>query len=248
MRVIAFLFLSILNSCTSRQLDKSYSIDIDQAYQGVGIEKFFLAQQPSWSNFSLSGQCRRKSMVRYMNYEAIKKAYALNYTSIVNFQHITNRKFSDELAKDANAELRLKDESFIFYNAYEQIIGGGRDFVIPEYKRISLLWIDPYLHNPSQLKKIIELESFQKGFPILISDCLSSKKFEKYISKHGLGSYGVKYMGADMFSPYNIDSKLSYSFSINIKEYLKNKDIFLFGQRIPESIIGIEENHFIKTK
>jgi hypothetical protein len=248
MKITFLAFLFIVSSCTFLKKDYRSSTDLDQTYIGNGVEKYFLATGPAWANFSISGQCRRKTIVSYMNYEELKKSYAFDYRKLVNFQHILNKKIDDKIRNTTLQDLQPKDEAFIFYNVYEQIIGGGREFVIPDYNRISLLWIDPYINEPAKLKRILNLASFQKGFPILISDCFNSYEFEKYIFSHKLNEFGVKFMGSDMLGPYSSTGKLDYGYFINVEQYFTGKEVYFYGKEIPSSIRGIKKENFIKIK
>lgn len=245
MKLIKLLLFIIITSCSLTE-NSNNKFGLDQTYQGNGVEKFFLAPQPSWANFSISGACKRSSQIRYMNYKELKTSYAFEYESIVNFQHMVNKKIDDKIRNKPSEELQLKDEAFIFYNVYEQVLGGGRDFVTPDFPKISVLWIDPFINQPKKIKQILNQSRFTKGFPVLLSDCLNSYEFETFIFNNQLNEFGVKFIGADMLSPYSHEAQMDYGFSINLKRYFKNKEITLYGTSFPSSVRGLTKEQFIQ--
>jgi hypothetical protein len=242
MKITLFLFISIVAIGCSSSVDRASTVqNPEYVYQGAGIEKYFLPELPVWANFSVSSGCRRKKNTRYLDFNILRKSYSLSYSELVNFQHMYNRQIAAFKINNPTATLYLKDEAYIFNNVYQLLIGGGRDFLIPKYAKISLIWIDPYLDNTQKIVKIFEDEKVLQGFPILVTNCLTTAQLEKFISKHGLVRFGVKYIGQEMFTPFNTDFKMSTDYSVDISEILKGKDITLYGKYKPIHIKGIKK-------
>lgn len=239
-----FLFILSCIGCSS-SVDKASSIqNPEYVYQGAGIEKYFLPELPVWANFSVSSACRREKDTRYLDFSSLRKSYSLSYSELVNFQHMYNRQIAAFKVNNPTATLYLKDEAYIFNNVYQLLIGGGRDFLVPKYAKISLIWIDPYLTDTSKILNIFKDEKVLEGFPILVTNCMNTQQLEKFISKNGLVKYGVKYIGQEMFTPFKTDFKMGTNYTVDISEILKGKDITLYGKYRPNHLKGVKK--FIK--
>lgn len=219
--------------------------DIEQLYQGAGVEKYFLPDLPLWANFSSSSECNREGIVRYINFETIRDSYSLDYVEMVHMQHMLNRRFETARA-ESDQELYLKDEAFIFYNVYEQVIGGGRDFLAPTFPKLSLVWVDPYLSNPAEIGKILERSDVGKGHPVLVSACLNSKALEKLTEKNEWSRFGAKLLGQEMFSPYTSNNKLTHDYVLDFDKFFPGKQMTLFAPYLPKHFIGIKSIKTVK--
>jgi hypothetical protein len=244
--ILLTLFSLFLAACTSGPTKLTNSKQLDDLYISGGTEKYFLATLPHWVNFSPWASCQRDESIRYLNYENISKSFGLGYQKIVHIQHMWNRKLSAYNRSSGGNNVSLKDESFIFNNIYAQVVGGSTDFIIPKFKKISLIWIDPFITQQKKLAKILQREDILKGYPVMISNCLSSYEIESFIQKYELENLGVKVIPAEMFSIYNENIKRKNEFKIHINQILKDKDITLFGTYRPNQIIGVDR--FIKIK
>lgn len=202
--------------------------DLEQLYQGAGVERYFLADLPGWANFSSSSHCRRDGLVRYLNFETIKSSYAMGYEESVHMQHMINRRFVTTKS-NSERQLYLKDEAFIFYNVFEQVAGGGRDFLLPRFDRVSLIFLDPYLNDLSRVKTVLNRRDVGQGHPILVSACLNSYSMEKLSEKEGWDSFGVKLIGQEMFTPYDSNGNLGHEFGLDFSKFMPGKKIILFS-------------------
>lgn len=240
-----FLFyLFILSSCTTTVDTASSNKNPEYVYQGAGIEQYFLPELPVWANFSTLSACRRTNTLRYLNFENLRKSYSLTYSEIVHFQNMFNRKLMQFKKNNPTAPLYLKDEAYIFNNAYQLLIGGSRDFLVPNYKNISLVWIDPYINKKENLKKILNNEQVLSGFPVLVSSCMDSFEIEEYVIKNKLDQFGVRYIGSEMFVPYDTEFNLGTIFSIDFSKIFPDKQLKLYGPYRPNHFKGIKT--FIK--
>lgn len=217
--------------------------DLEQLYQGAGTERYFLPDLPVWANFSSSSSCKRDEITRYLNFSSIRDSYALSYAQILHFQQMLNRRFLS-FTQSSDRPLYLKDEAFIFYNVYEQVAGGGRDLLIPQFQTVSLIWLDPLLADLDRVSQVLESPDVLKGHPVLVSSCLNSFILERLTEKFGWDKYGVKLIGQEMFSPYLPDFSLGHDYYLDFLKLLPGKKLRLFAPRKPPHFLGIES--FIK--
>lgn len=245
MKLLALFTLFFLG-CSTTDPKMVSNTGLDNVYISSGIEKFFLVDLPYWANFSKVGQCQRKSNIRFLHHENLAKSYDLKYSQLVHLQHMFNRKLYAYKTSAASSEIPLKDESYVFHNVYQQVIGGRYDFVPPRFEKVSVVWIDPYLADPKIISQKIKSNAVLEGHPILLSFCLNSYELEELSRDHSLDELGVKFLSADMMSIYDQDQKKNFFFSLNLSEFLHGKDITLFSRQKLENIQG--QYKFIEIK
>lgn len=236
----------ILVSCSTPGPEMVEEERLEGIYRSSGIEQFFLVDLPHWANFSKAGQCHRQNNIRYLHFENLNKSYNLNYTQIIHLQHMFNRKLYAYKASASSNEIPFKDESFVFYNVYQQVLGASYDFTPPKFKKVSVVWVDPFLKDQKKLKKIINSERVLEGHPVLLSHCLTSYQLEELAQKLEVDKLGVKFISADMLSIYNNELSKDYDFALNLNEILKNKEIKFFSSKQSSSIKG--DFDFVEVK
>ncbi len=241
--ILVIIFFHI--SCSSNEL-KSTTAVLDEVYISSGVEQFSLGLLPEWANFSKIGSCHRKSSVRYMNFENIHKSFHLDYSQALHLQHMFNRKINAYKLSSGAADLLPKDESYIFHNVYQQVLGGRYDFIVPKFSQVSVVWIDHFLGDLKKLKKIVQRQDVLAGHPILLSDCLSSHELEQLAKKLKIDVLGTKYLSSEMFTIYNRQMEKKSMFIIDLSQILQGKNIKFFGKKRVENIKG--EYKFIKLK
>lgn len=247
MKIIALILLGLnLVACTSSPSQLKSSKQLDDMYISGGTEQYFLASLPHWINFSTWAKCQRDESVRYLNFSNISKSYALDYKQMIHIQHMWNRKMNAYTRSSGGSNVSLKDESFIFNNIYAQVVGGSSDFIVPTFKNISLIWIDPFIGQEKKLAKILQRDDILQGYPVVISNCLSSYEIEAFIQKYELENLGVKSLPAEMFSLYNDSIMPQREFTLYVNKILDKKNITLFGTYQPEQIKGVTK--FIKIQ
>ena len=240
-----WILIFVLFSCASNEPALLNSGTLDRAYISNGIEQFFHGDLPHWANFSTAGQCQRKTNIRYLHYPNLKKSYDLDYMQMVHLQNMFNRKLYAYKTSTATSEIPLKDESYVFYNVYQQVLGGSYDFIPPKFNDVSVIWIDPFLSQTKKLNKIVRSEKVLEGHPILLSHCLTSYELDELARKLELDDLGVKYLSADMLNIYGGDLKPKYNYLINLSAFLPGKSIKVFSSRESTSIEGNFE--FVKV-
>lgn len=228
---VYFLLLFLISCTHSRQVKEHR--EYESIGFSAGVEQYFLSDLPVWINFSTLGSCKRNLPIKYLNFDHLNKSYSLTYEQNVNLQQMLNKKLMSYEQKTNSS----KDQNFIFHNIYEQVIGGGRDFRIPQFKKISLVWIDPYLDDHQQLKSIFK-GNVLNGHPIIVTNCLSISEAEKLANALGLDSLGVKIISAEMFNVFNENYT---GFALDFSKLLPGKEITLFGSSWPRAFLGIDK-------
>lgn len=232
------LILIFLVSCANTEPQLVKSGTLERAYISSGIEKFFHVDLPYWVNFSVAGQCQRETNIRYLHFENLKKSYDLGYRELIHMQNMFNRKLYAYKTSVSQDEVPLTDESYVFYNVYQQVIGGSFDFMEPKFDQVSVVWIDPFLGQKKKIAKIMRSERVLMGHPIMLSHCLTSYEMEDLARSLELDDLGVKYLSADMLSMYNKDLSNSYRFVLNVEAFLPGKKIKVFSKSRSESLVG----------
>lgn len=224
------------------------SRDLEQIYRGAGVERYFLSDLPDWANFSASAGCKREGVVRYLNFKTINDSYSLGYEELVHLQHMLNKRF-DSVRSESENQLYLKDEAFIYYNVYEQVAGGGREFLLPQFSSISLIWVDPFYGNLQKVDQLLESEAVGKGHPVIVSSCMKARALEVLAEERGWDRFGVKLISQEMFSPFSTELGLGHDYTLDFSSFLPNKELRLFSPYIPAHFKGIKgRNSFVEIK
>lgn len=245
MKFIFFLIFVFNFGCSTDQ-KVTLSPGVNNVYVSSGIEQYFLTNLPFWANFSTSGKCFRKKPIRFLNFENIKKSYNLKYEQMVHLQHMLNKKLYAYKTSSGQNQLSPKDESYIFHNAYQRVVAKSFDFTPPKFKTVSVVWIDPFLNDFKKIKNTFKKRKVLEGHPIILSHCLSSYELEELAQKLKLDEIGIKYLSAEMLNNYSVNIEKMTSFSFNISDILKDKNIILFST---EDSIGINGKYkFVKIK
>lgn len=203
----------------------------DEVYISNGVEQYYFALLPYWANFSTKAACFRSSPIRYINFEKISKSYNLSYSELIHLQHMINRKLYSYKDAKGQDQLSPKDESFIFQNTYQKVNGGSTDFVLPKYHTVSIIWSDSFDNDFKKIKKVLEREDVLKGYPILVSMCLSDFELNQKLREFDLDTRGIKILSADMFASYDKDLKRIPEFTLDLKEFFKKKKIIFYKSR-----------------
>lgn len=238
------LLISFFGCSSSNTVSKQSSLD--NVYISSGVEQFFLTDIPHWANFSKAGKCYRKTPIRYINFENVNKSYDLKYAQIVHLQHMLNKKLYAYKTSTGQNSLSPKDISYVFHNVYQQVLGESYEFIAPKFKKVSVVWIDPFLSHPKTIKKILNRSDVLEGHPILLSHCLSAYELEELSQELELEHLGVKYLPAELSSVYSSGIEKKPYFSFNISQLLIGKEVSVFSSRKPEEVIG--KINFIKVK
>ncbi len=215
----------ILLSCSS-PVEKR---NINNIFIGSGVEKFFLADPPDWTQFSEIAGCQFKERIRYLNFENLNASYFLKYEELVQLQYLVNQEFR------ISGYYQTKEEEKVFYSSYEKVKGGTKAFIPPSFSRIHLIWIDDFINSNrsvEELKSFLRRDEVGMGFPVFVSLCLSEKELEGYVSDNELGFVQGKTIPRDMFTLYSGNYKRESAFSLDFKKIFKsNSQIYFYSPR-----------------
>lgn len=242
------ILLLVLGCTSTPKKSEIKKPELEDIYISGGTEKFMLGDIPYWANFSRFAKCQQKEPIKYINFENIQKSYNLDYTSTVHMQHMLNRKISNYVKSSGQRSLPSKDETFTFNTVYAQVLGKSYDFIVPKFTRVSVIWIDPFLDNKDELKKIMNNSLVLSGHPAFISHCLGSRDVDQLIKDLELDDFGIKVIPSEMFSRYDKNMKKIFDFEIDLSEILKNKVIYFFGLENPGQIKGITKFNQLKIR
>lgn len=239
---LLIVFLLILVGCSSSVVAPK---DPENIYRGAGVEQYFLPELPSWANFSQVGKCQKSIPIRYLNFERLARSYNFSYFENVQLQLSFNKSIERQKKSNEKKVLFLKDEIYLFSNAYEQISGQAYEFREPEFNRVHIVWIDLALLDPrifQKLKKVMNSNAMSEGHPIFISSCLGENDLQNFIDKN-FSNLGIKKISAEFFSTYSSDNKFVPGLQFDLNDFLKNKLILLFGpnEYPPVDITGYNE-------
>lgn len=231
MRIIIFtLLVIILTGCPSSPIQKRDVSDMNSVSMGNKFEKYFLPDLPSWANFSTVGKCQRKHQIRYLDFKQLSRSYSLNYEQSIQFQLMVNKKFLS-FTQSTGKGIRLKDESYIFYNSYNQVKGGAKEFKSPNYNRIHVIWIDPILNDNGKIRALrnkLNSSAMESGYPMFMSMCLADYELEAFIEDNKFKDFSVMKISQELFNLYDTDMNKNYSYQIYLDKLLENKEIYLF--------------------
>lgn len=246
MRLILLSFLIVLASCSTntREQEGFERRNLEEYFQSSGVVKYFLPDLPDWANSSVTGQCMRKTPVRYFNFKNLMESFSMDYEKSVQFQYMYNIE-SRKLKLDVSAEyLPLKEEEKTFYMVSDKIQADIYAFIAPKFKRINLIWIDPALRSDKDLgalKKLMRSSQMDLGHPVFVSLCLSSEEMAAF-SKRNRFRDGIRFIPHTMFSPFNEEREISPNLYLNVSALFKpEQKIYLYIQKLidrPREITG----------
>lgn len=248
MKKIFRMMCIFLVGCSSPQHSHERK-DLDQIYIQSGIEQYFLPNLPAWANVSSSGACKRKSNIRFLDYNKLNLSYKLKYEELAQLQ-LSYNYYLNEQTKHIKQplELRPRDEENLFQNVLERVKGGDKIFLTPEFRDLNLIWIDPALNNKvvlNRLKILFQSGVLDSGFPIFVSNCLSQNELLDFVAKEAFNDQN-KFISQEMFSFYN------EKFELTLGSYLHLNSLFKSGQNltlyIPKEALNHDFYGNFKTK
>ena len=239
-----FIYTILFVSCSTPEEINSTRVPINSSPAASEIQKYLLAELPYWANFSSHGMCRKNVSIRYMNFKNLSRSFNLSYEQLVHLQSMFNKKVSayrTSLGADALSSTNTtQDESFIFYNVYEQVMAGSFDFRLNRFPKVSVIWVDDFLGRKQELKKLMKRDDILSGYPVFLSQCLSYYELEKLTQNLKIDNLGIKFIPAEMFSHYSSKIKEAYDFSLDLSKILKDKTIMFYATKEPKNILGIQ--------
>ncbi len=236
----------ILPSCTNlKKKDSPFSLKrrkVEEYFVSSGVVRYFLPEIPYWANFSSVAGCRRKKSIKYLDLKMVRGSLSLEYEEAIQLQLMLNTMIFDLKKEQHIAHIPFKEEERLFFKASDRIQAGIRDFRAPTFKRIHLIWVDPFLEKTQTLKNLMARKSVGLGHPVFVSLCLTRRSFEDWMKKHGFQNRNIRLLSYEMLSPYNLDGELDTKYHIFVDEIFgKNKQIYLYtpkGRSEPHVLEG----------
>jgi len=231
--LLLFLF-STLSSCTpgSNTEKNPYSLKrrkVEEYFVSTGVLRYFLPEVPYWANFSEVAGCRRETSIKFLNMELVRGSLALSYEESIQLQLMLNTSIHDLKGKKQVQHIPFKDEEALFFRASDRIQAGIREFRAPDFNRVSVIWLDPFLENPKNLKKAMKRGLIQKGHPVLASLCLTQEGMSQWMANNGLANQNIRKLSYELLSPYSFEAKLDTKYHLYLNELIgTNKNIHLY--------------------
>jgi len=144
MRKIIVMTVLLFVGCAKESVYQTSFEKIDHASDSAYVSRYFLPELPNWINFSNVGKCRRNSSIKYLNFEQFRNSFALSYESAIQFQLLYNTGYLNLKSVHKTEYVTPQSEKKLFFEILDKIKADIEGFRIPKYKRINLVWIDPF--------------------------------------------------------------------------------------------------------
>lgn len=240
------LGLSGLSSCSQNQKDDNpFSLKrrkVEEYFVSTGVVRYFLPEIPYWANFSEAASCRREKSIKYLDLKMVRGSLSLGYEEAIQLQLMLNTMIFDLKKEQHISHIPFKEEERLFFKASDRIQAGIKTFRAPSFKRIHLIWVDPFLKSTGPLKKLMKRSSVGLGHPVFVSLCLTRRSFESWMVKNGFQNKNIRLLSYEMLSPYNLKGELDTKYHIFVDEIFgKEKKVYLYspkGRNVPQVLEG----------
>jgi hypothetical protein len=224
-KIIRFLvILSVCFSCTQPLRDGLERRNLNEYYSSSRVVRYFLTELPTWANFSTTGKCRRHTSIRYLDAQLVRGSFSLSYEEVVQLQALFNVEMRRLMKEKKVNHIPFREEERVFFKQTDKIQAKIRIFRAPDYKRVHLVWIDHALADKvvlGKLKALMKRDSFLKGHPVFVSQCLSREELDQFIVGIGKGRENIRKISSDFFIPFDREGKPSYKFFLSLKDFFK---------------------------
>lgn len=232
--------------CSSPKGSNFSRRNLGEYFISSGVVKHLLPELPSWANYSHSGQCRRNSSTRFLDYSTLRNSFSLSYSQASHFQHMFNIQNVKTLSTFKKADyIPFKEEETIFYSISDKVEAGVRSLILPKFNRVHLIWIDRALNDKnelSRLKKLLKKKVMQKGHPVFVSLCLAQHELEEFVKENGMQDLNARLIPFELFSPYDAENnELGINLQLNFDRIFRTDQslhLFIPKVQIPPEFIG----------
>ncbi len=201
---------------------------VEEYFVSSGVERYFLPEVPYWANFSEEARCRRKTSIKFFNMEALRSSLRLTYEESIQLQLMFNDEVQKVKAEKQIAHIPFENEEEIFYQVSDRIQAGIRVFRKPTFKRVNVIWIDPYLGNLSALRELMNKSEMYQGHPIFVSLCFTFKEMAEWMKEHNFDQQNIRKISYELLTPYTEEGKLDTTYHLNFDEILKHKKVYIY--------------------
>ncbi len=235
-----FVFLILLAGCSTSQDRGNERRNVDEFIELSETHSYFLADIPDWAHFVESADCK-KSRLRYLNIEKLMSSFSFDYHKALQFQTAFNKEYN-RIKKEVGINyLPIKNEEELFYNTLNRIQSGFYTIKLPKFRRLHLVWIDPYLNNPKKIESLLGGREMDQGPPVLVSMCLNHSELEEFQKKIKYSDINLSLISAEVLSSYSSKGEPKNSFAFEIDQFLKNRELYLYlprGEKLPNEFRG----------
>lgn len=227
MKVINTFFiltLSLLMACSQAPATR----DVEEFYQGSGVEKYFLSNIELIEKAKNTHSCKRTEEFRYFRLDKLVEDYKINFQQGLQVQALFNQEHL-AIKEEIKMPLPRKDEEAMFYRAVDKARNEIYFFYAPEFKRIHLIWFDEVMGSEAKIKKLknfLNSGVHDNGVPVIVSSCLTKKMLESYLNQSI-----NKAITLGMFSLYDSDLKNHQQLVLDLKALFKaDQKLILYTQ------------------
>ena len=241
---IIFTTILLFYSCTSTRTNQQLHRRNTEAYViPSSIIQYFLPELPPWANTSKIGKCKRNRSIRFFDFDKLSKSFLYSFEQLLVFQHMFNVEKASILKDRKYKYLGLKEQEQLFYSISVNTRAGIKAiFIRPDFKRIHLLWIDPFITGEREKKEIKTLftkDEFNKGHPVFISQCLMHDEIKNFIEKNDLPR-SIRILSSEFLTPFARDLRPSHHMIFHVGPLFdKNQEIYFYTPTFrPDNIMG----------
>lgn len=242
---LAVVTLALSTCAKINKTEGPYSLkrrQVEEYFVSTGVVRYFLPEIPYWANFSEAAGCRREDSIKYLDLKMVRGSLSLTYEEAIQLQLMLNNMIHELKEQRHISHIPFKEEEALFFKASDRIQAGIRNFRAPTFKRINLIWVDPYLENPTPLKNLMTRNDIGLGHPVFVSLCLTRSSFENWMNKHGFANKNIRLLSYEMLSPYNLQGELDTKYHIFVDEIFgKEKKTYLYApasKPVPQVLEG----------
>ncbi len=201
---------------------------VEEYFVSSGVERYFLPEVPYWANISEDARCRRMTSIKFFNMESLRSSLHLSYEESIQLQLMFNDEVQKVKKEKGIVHIPFESEEDIFYQVSDRVQAGIRVFRKPTFKRVNIVWIDPYLEDPLKLNSAMKQPEMYKGHPVFLSLCFTFKEMAAWMMKNGFDQQNIRKISYELITPYTQDGKLDTSYHLNFDELLKNKNTYIY--------------------
>jgi len=204
---------------------------VEEYFVSSGVQRYFLPEIPYWANFSEQARCRRKTSIKYFNMDSLRSSLHLDYEQSIQLQLMYNDEVQRIKTDKQIAHIPLENEEEIFYQVSDRIQAGIRVFRRPKFKRVNVVWVDPFVDNIKGLQVVMQRPDMYQGHPIFMSLCMTFREMSQWMVNHGFDQQNIRKMPYELLTPYSVSGELDTLYHLNFDELLKNKKVYIYVKK-----------------
>lgn len=208
-----------------------------------GAMRYHLPDLPAWARASPSAGCAREAPVRFLDFGRLGRSFGYDHGRSASLQQLFNVARARRLeGRPGAGSLGLREEEDLFNGALGDVDAGRRVFRRPAFKRVHLVWIDPFVtgaRDAAALKGLFGDGGFAEGHPVLVTLCLDHAGAERFAG--GLGLPGsVRTLSSELMTPFGPDLALSHRTALYVDPLFgRDQELVLYAPApVPAGLVG----------